>query len=124
MTVTGLEGNETTRTLDGSGEGSVRMVTTGPRGTAETTVDFANRTNALVLPVPAPGERAPGFPLSGSVTHSRTMVFKGPEQQARVDQFSETTTFNGTGVVQVTITINGVTRSCTRDMVSRRQSCG
>jgi hypothetical protein len=84
------------------------------------------------MPVPAktdggglqpPPLPAPRFPLSGSRTHSTTTTStKGTE--TKTSSSSRTETFDGSGIVQVVMTVNGQTKNCTVDLASHTSTCG
>jgi hypothetical protein len=122
MNVTGLEGTETTRTLNGSEQGTVNITGTGAGGAAFTINTTLNDTTVnLVVPVPV-RFRDGGFPLSGIRTHATTTVTtRGSE--TKTDTRSRKETFNGTAIVQVELTINGVTQNCTMNLETHRSNC-
>lgn len=125
MVVTGLLGTETTRTLNGHEHGTIHASLTAKDGTA-ITVDSVedDTTSDLVVPATDRGAGNPrAFPLSGSRSHSdATTTTRG--SQTKSTTLVRTETFNGTSTVQVTITQDGVTRSCTFDLTSKSNTCG
>jgi hypothetical protein len=136
MITSGLAGEETTHTLNGTEQGTVDGAWTLPDGTMATeSTTISDSTHNLVIPVPAksdgmrPGGPGAGlnvpppFPLSGSRTHATTTTStRGSE--TKTTSLTRTETFDGTGVVQVVITINGETKNCTVDLVSHTNTCG
>ena len=71
------------------------------------------------MPVPhAPGS----WPLSGTTTRTTTLTLTRGTA-TRSTTVSEQVTFTGTSVVNVTITRDGVTRTCTRDLATRTGTC-
>jgi hypothetical protein len=133
MITSGLAGEETTRTLNGTEQGTVDAAWTLPDGTSATeTTTISDSTQNLVMPVPAktdggglqpPPLPAPRFPLSGSRTHSTTTTStKGTE--TKTSSSSRTETFDGSGIVQVVMTVNGQTKNCTVDLASHTSTCG
>jgi hypothetical protein len=83
----------------------------------------------LVVPAPQDqnrllgGDRGRrGFPLSGSRTHATTTTTtRGSE--TKTESLSRQETFDGTAVVQVVLTINGVTQNCTTNLETHRSTC-
>jgi hypothetical protein len=134
MITSGLAGEETTHTLNGTEQGTVDGAWTLPDGTKATeNTTISDSTQNLVIPVPAkpdgmrpggPGLNVPPpFPLSGSRTHATTTTStRGTE--TKTTSLTRTETFDGTGVVQVVITINGETKNCTVDLVNHTNTCG
>jgi hypothetical protein len=128
MVVTGLVGNNTTRTVNGHEHGTVVATFTAKDGTAITVNDTEDDTTTdLVVPVQDRGAGTPPgpppFPLSGSRTHSDTTVTTGGPK-AGTNTVVRVETYNGTGTAQVTITQNGVTRTCSVDLTSKTNTCG
>jgi hypothetical protein len=129
QTVSGLLGQETTRVIDGTGTGKTRATTTPSGGTYTTATVTHDTTRALVLPAvqrPA-GSRTPPepvYPLSGSVISVTSFSVAGtgapPLSISPLPTTSRmVTTFNGTSVARIEISIGGITRSCTLDMAAR-----
>jgi len=132
MTTSGLAGTETTHTLNGTEQGTVDGAWTLPDGTKATeNTTIADSTQNMVIPVPVkdgggtmqPPPPAPRFPLSGSRTHATTTTStKGTETKSTSS--SRTETFDGTGIVQVVMTVNGQTKNCTVDLSNHTSTCG
>ena len=125
MVVTGLQGNNTTQTVNGHEHGTVVITNTASDGTtvAITSTEDDTTTN-LVVPVTNRNSGNPQvFPLSGSRTHSDTTVITGGPKAATTT-VARTETYDGTGTAQVTITQNGVTRTCTVDLTTKTNTCG
>lgn len=123
-TLSGLAGVETTRRVDGGGTGRVRAVISHPtRGTANIEVATRDSMEALVLPVQAIGTFMRVVPLSGSVQHRRTVTMTSGGQ-ASTATFAQRTTFDGSTTARVTMEINGITRTCTQDLLSFVMRCG
>jgi hypothetical protein len=119
----GLEGRETTRTLNGTEDGVITSVVTGDQvGTVTTQTTIAHEVRDLVVPVRT--DRADlAYPLSGSRIYATSAtVTRGDE--SRTTNTRRVETFNGTHLVHVTITVNGVTRTCTLNLATRRSDCG
>ena len=116
MIVTGLAGAETSRTLNGTETGTVNISGTG----FTTNTSITDTTTNLVVPVPRTGKDTP--PLSGSRTHS-TSSTTTRGSVTHTDTMTRTETFDGTNIVQVVLTINGVTQNCTNDISNHSTTC-
>jgi len=105
MTISGLEGHETTRTFDGSGNETVSRSRTDSTGT-ESTFDMTGSFTIENLVVPTPGSD-PRWPLSGTITRNMSVtVVNGPNgDQTR--SVTAVITFDGTSTA--TAVINGET---------------
>ena len=105
MTVSGLEGEEATRTFHGSGSESVTRSRTLEDG-SEASFDMAGTFNHSALVVPVPGSES-RYPLSGTVTRTMSAtVINGPEGDV-TRNVNVVITFNGTSTA--TATVNGET---------------
>jgi len=105
VTVTGLEGSETSRTWDGSGSGSSSRVRQSDDGEVrQYDIAHTGTITNVVIPVPRTED---GWPLSGSITRSMTVTFTGGPRDGETVQRTVTVTFNGTPIV--TVTVNGTT---------------
>jgi len=121
LTVSGLGRGATTHTLNGTESGRVSGTLTTERGSVNVTEESSSRTASVIVPVPA---ARGSWPLSGTTTRAGTTTATHTGSSAtRSSSWSETITWNGTSSVQVTITRDGVTRSCTRDLAVRRAGC-
>jgi hypothetical protein len=120
MMTTGLGPGAKSHTLNGWEKGTVTVVWTGKDGakiTTTTTID--GTTTNLVVPV-RPGDPTKAYPLSGTRIHTTTTTGwggKGPLTVRRQE------TFDGTSTVQVQLTMNGVTQSCTFDLATKTNTC-
>jgi hypothetical protein len=103
MTVSGLEGHETTRTFNGTGNETVSRSRTDSTGTAST-FDMTGSFTIQDLVVPVPGSD-PRWPLSGTITRNMSVtVVNGPNgDQTR--SVTAVITFDGTSTA--TAVING-----------------
>jgi len=96
MTVSGLAGEEVTRTWNGSGSTSVDGTGVRPDGGERShSVRGASTFADVVVPVPGSESR---YPLSGTVTHSMVGTWTTPEG-TRTREVEIVITFNGTAVV-------------------------
>lgn len=121
LTVSGLGRGATTHTLNGTESGVVSGVLTSDRGSATIREESSSKTSNVVVPVPA---ARGSWPLSGTTTRSgTTTVTRAGTSETRTSSWSETITWNGTGTVSVTVTRDGTTRTCTRDLAARTGTC-
>ena len=120
MMTTGLGPGATSHTLNGREHGTVTATMTAPDGTKVATTTTIDGTTAnLVVPVRA-GDRSQAYPLSGTRIHTTTTTGwggKGPLTVRRQE------TFDGTSIVRVELTVNGVTQSCTFDLATKTSTC-
>lgn len=119
-TITGLEGRETSHTINGSASGTVTSESTADGKSSKAVTTSSDKTVDLVIPVP--GGRGV-YPKSGTVTHERTVTLTRAGGTPVTHTIKEVSTFDGTAVVKVTITVDGTTRSCTRNLATRQTSC-
>lgn len=105
FTVSGLEGQETSITWNGTGSGAVTRVRETRDGeTRQFDLTQSVTVTDVVIPVPRSEN---SWPLSGTITSSVTVTFTGGPRDGTVRQRDVTITFNGTSVVKVTV--NGET---------------
>jgi hypothetical protein len=105
MTISGLEGQETTRTFNGSGEETVSRSRTTSDG-AERSFDMSGSFSIEDLVVPVPGSEN-RWPLSGTITRDLTVtVVNGPNGD-ETKTVRVVVTFDGTSTA--TAVINGET---------------
>ena len=120
MVTTGLGPGSTKHTLNGGEVGTIDTTSTTPDGkrvTANTVVD--GTTVNLVVPVRA-ADGTPVYPLSGLRIHTTTTSWTGgraPQTVRRQERF------DGTNIVQVQLTVNGVTQHCTFDLATKTNTC-
>jgi hypothetical protein len=120
MMTTGLGPDAKTHTLNGSEQGTIATTITGKDGakfTTNTTIEDTTRN--LVVPV-RPADRGAAYPLSGVRVH--TAVTKGPGDRGTLTVRRQET-FDGTNIVKVELTVNGVTQSCTFDLATKTSTC-
>ncbi len=113
LTVTGLAGQETTRTWNGTGTGTSARERHTENGSREYQVEGAVTITAVVIPVPRADDT---WPLSGTIARQATVTVVGGPNDGTVRQRTVTITFNGTQLVP--ITVNG--NSFTFDLKTRR----
>lgn len=105
MTVSGLEGHETTRTWNGTGTETISRSRTDSVGT-ERSYDMTGSFTYEDVVVPAPGSDS-RWPLSGTITRNMTVnVVNGPNGD-RTKTVTVVVTFDGTSTA--TATVNGQT---------------
>jgi len=105
MTATGLAGDETTRTWNGTGTSNVTRSRHTDSGEERSyNLSCTLTVTDVVVPVPRNDER---WPLSGTITHQCTITFVGGPRDGQIVTRTATVTFNGTEIV--TLTVNGKT---------------
>ncbi len=105
LTASGLAGDETSVTWNGTGSGQVTRV----RELQDSTVKQFDLSQSftvtdLVIPVPRTDT---SWPLSGTITMSATVTITGGPRDGTVKQCDVTITFDGTNLA--TVTVNGET---------------
>lgn len=119
LTVSGLGRGATTHTLNGSEAGTTTHTFTTRDGGATATETFRSETKEVIVPVP---QARGSWPISGTTTRTATLTFTRGGA-TRSTTMSEQVKFTGSSVVDVTITRDGVTRTCTRDLATHSGSC-
>ncbi len=120
MMTTGLGPDATTHTLNGNEQGTIVTTVTGRDGAKITTnTSVEDATTNLVVPV-RPADRSAAYPLSGVRVH--TAVTKGPGDRGALTVRRQET-FDGTNIVRIELTVNGVTQSCTFDLATKTSTC-
>jgi hypothetical protein len=107
LTVTGLAGQETRATWNGTG--TARMTRVHDATGAQFTVTSALAVENVVVPVPGGPDT---YPLSGTITHDWLVIITDDAGQ-RTEQHLVVVTFNGTA--DVTITVDGEARTVSLD---------
>jgi hypothetical protein len=105
LTATGLAGDETERTWNGTGSSHItrsRHTDNGPARSYD--LDCSFTVTDVVVPVPRGADR---FPISGSITHTCTVTFVGGPKDGQTITRTVTVTFNGNE--SVSLIINGHT---------------
>ena len=105
MTVTGLEGVETTRTFNGTGTETISRSRTDSTGAAST-FDMTGSFTIENLVVPVPGSDPP-WPLSGTITRHMTVTVVNGLNGDETRDVTAVITFDGTSTA--TAVINGET---------------
>jgi hypothetical protein len=97
--VTGLAGNNTTATWNGTGSGTASRVRTAENGTTrEYNMTYTTQRTDVVLPA-----STTGWPLSGTVTKRFTLTFVGGANDGKTITRDVVITFNGTSTPAATI---------------------
>ena len=119
-TVTGLATGSTQRTVNGVAEAS--EVTAGTRDNIEFTAtrEAHDTTTGLIIPLL---EGRPTIPSAGMVIRRMRVAIEKEGQEPVVRFRREQVTFNGTNVVQVVITQDDVTKTCTLTLPGRKLAC-
>ncbi|MBL8986551.1 MAG: hypothetical protein JNJ80_09775 [Gemmatimonadetes bacterium] len=113
LVVSGLAGQETTRTWNGTGSGESTRERHTENGNREYQVEGAVTITAVVVPVPRTDDT---WPLSGTISRQAKVTVVGGPNDGTVRERTVTITFNGTRLVP--ITVNG--KSFTFDLRTRR----
>ena len=120
MVTAGLGQGSTRHTLNGREHGTIDTTMTAPDGKKVTVNAVVDGTTVnLVVPVKA-ADGTPVYPLSGMRIHTTTTTGlggRGPQTVRRQE------TFDGTNIVQIQLTMNGVTQSCTFDLATKTSTC-
>lgn len=121
LTATGVQPSSPSRTLNGTEQGTSAMEHRTSRGTVKSNVVFGDTTINLVVPKPDSPRK---WPLSGTVirSHSGTRTLEG-HSEVRSFSYRAVFVYDGSAVVKITITSNGQTKSCTRNLETRQQNC-
>ena len=115
-TVSGLEGDETTLTWDGTGSGTMTRIRQTRDGD-EVQMDMVSEQEATGVVIPVP--RTPdGWPLAGTITSSVTVTITGGPRDGVTRERDVTITFDGTQYA--TVTVNGET--FTIDLANRQHA--
>lgn len=122
LTATGVQRGSPSRRLNGTESGSSSMERQTSRGKVKSTVVFGDTTINLVIPQNDPARR---WPLSGTVirAHSGTRTMEGSSDSHSFG-YRAVFVYDGTSTVRITITANGRTVMCVRNMATREQHCG
>ena len=121
LTVSGLGRASTTHTMNGLETGRTSGTLATDKGAAAMREESSSKTENVVVPVPA---KAGSWPLSGSTTRSgSTTATRVATNETRSSSWSEKVTYTGTSVVNVEITRDGKTKTCTRDLATRKTTC-
>lgn len=104
LTVTGLEGAETSMTWDGSSAGSSSRVHTRDGGSMQMEMTETETITGVVIPVP---RTATSWPSAGTIARQVTVAFTGGPRDGTTETRNVTITFNGTQFA--TIVVNGET---------------
>ncbi len=134
MTTSGLAGAETTHTLNGTEQGTVVGAWTLPDGTKATeNTTIADSTQNLVIPVPVKddgGTMCSRCPPARRAFRCRDRErMRRQRRRRRAPKPSQRRAagrrfLDGTGIVQVVMTVNGQTKNCTVDLSNHTSTCG
>lgn len=122
LTTSGLVATSGARTINGASRGTETIAGTTTRGAFTATRLAADTTRGLVVARPTAANPRP-YPTAGSVVRvmsaSLTYAGQAPVSVAR----REVLTYDGSATARVTITENGVTRTCTRPLPRGPLTC-
>lgn len=119
-TVSGLASGSTQRTVNGSSAGTETTTGTSSRG-AFTVVRLAgDTTKGVIVPV---STTAPTYPTAGTVVRAMKVTLTYAGSAAQEVSRREVVTYDGTATAKITITENGVTKSCTRALPRGALTC-
>jgi hypothetical protein len=119
-TVTGLAPGSTQRTINGTANGTETTVGTRD-GVGFTAVRTASdTTTGLVIPI---SDGHPTVPSAGVVIRSMTVTITPDGGAATTRSRREQITFDGTNVVSVVITQDGITKTCSITLPAHRLTC-
>lgn len=118
-TVSGLAQGSTQRSANGTSAGQESTTGTSSRGDFTLTRIVGDTTTGLLIPVSTTG---PTYPTAGTVIRSMqaTLTYTG---QTISKTRREVVTYDGTATAKVTVTEDGVTKSCTRPLPRGPLSC-
>ncbi len=119
-TVVGIAPGKTSRTINGNAQGS--ETTEGTRDGVEFTSEriASDTTTNLVIPIV---DGKPTIPSSGVVIRNMKVTITKDGEEARTKSRREKVTFDGTNVIKVEITQDGVTKNCTLTLPGRDLVC-
>lgn len=117
-TLSGLAGEETERTWNGTGTGTHNGTATGPRGTRTYALVSSDTTTDVVFALPRTEHP---WPMSGTIVHNMTSTatMDGARSGTRTITRRAMVTFNGTASVPLQIG----NRSCTLNLETRAVAC-
>lgn len=119
-TVVGLAPGKTSRTINGTAQAS--ETTEGTREGVEFTAtrEASDTTTNLVIPIV---DGKPTIPTSGVIIRNMKVTIAKEGEEARTKSRREKITFEGTSVIAVEITQDGVTKNCTITLPGRELVC-
>jgi hypothetical protein len=119
-TVTGLAQGSAQRTVNGTSAGQESTTGTSSRGSFTATRTVGDTATGVIVPV-VTGTKS--YPTAGTVIRSIQATLKYTGEDAVTLARREVVTYNGSATASVTITENGVTKSCTRALPHGALSC-
>ena len=120
-TIEGLAPGKTSRKINGTAQGSEKTEGTNREGVAFTSERVASDTTTnLVIPIV---EGKPTIPTSGVVIRNMKVTITKAGAEAVTKSRREKVTFDGTNVIAIQITQDGVTKNCTLTLPGRDLSC-
>jgi len=120
-TVAGLAPGKTSRTINGTAKGTETTEGTNKEGIDFTAERVASDTTTnLVIPIV---DGKPTIPTSGVVIRNMKVTITKEGEAAVTKTRREKVTFDGTNVIAIEITQDGVTKNCTLTLPGRNMSC-
>jgi len=120
VTVSGLGRESTEHTLNGAEVGTTVATRTNDQGRLTVTEQSGDTVTNVVVHAPRARDN---WPLSGTAVHAAKATVEATGKPTKTYTRREVVTFNGTRLVPVVITRNGLTRECTRDLMTGRVRC-
>ena len=119
-TIVGLAPGKTSRTINGTARAI--EITEGTREGVEfaSSREASDTTTALVIPIV---DGKPTIPTSGVIIRNMKVTITKAGDESRTRTRREKITFDGTSVITVEITQDGVTRNCTITLPGRELIC-
>jgi hypothetical protein len=119
-TVTGLAQGSIERTVNGTSSGTESTTGTDSTGAFTAVRTAGDTVQGVVIPV---SNGVPSDPVTGSVIRSMSIVVTYAGASPTTSARRETITYDGSDTAKLTITHDGVTRSCTLPLPRGRITC-
>ena len=119
-TVAGLAPGKTSRTINGTAQASEETEGTREGVNFTSKREASDTTTGLVIPIV---DGKPTIPTAGVVIRNMKVTITKEGAEARTKSRREKITFDGTNVIKVEITQDGVTKNCTLTLPGRDLSC-
>ena len=120
-TVAGLAAGSTSRTVNGTSQGSETTKGTSTKGDFTATRTAYDTTSGIVIAVPS-STSGPTYPTAGSVIRSMSVTLTFGSQTVSVSR-REKVTYDGSATAKIEITENGTTKNCTKPLPFGPMTC-
>ena len=120
LTLSQLAKGSLVHTMNGTETGTSVGTFVTSKGTVTSTEQF----DAISADVVVPATGKVHWPLSGTTTRVSTITVTIGGGATRSSTMSETVTYTGTNIVTVTMSHDGKTRNCTKDLATGKLTCG